>query len=201
MVKGKACHSDSQWQTNVSGGGGGGEIEKTKGEPQEEIKNSEKRRNESETPERTRDTEDCGVRAGRHLVVVGAAVSRRRLFGGGWTVGVHPSAPSCLPHVAVVIVQSHASFIHIHFLVQLNIWTRGVVALRGQKASVKTARTQRRSKCSDVFWLTSSPMLENCLLMGLIQESPQVFSGPCRHIQRKEYVLSMVIFQIVEEEK
>lgn len=160
-----------------------------KGEPQEEIKNSEKRRNEIETPERRRDTEDCGVTAGRHLVVVGAAVSRRRLFGGGWTVGVHPSAPSSLPHVTVVIVQSHASFIHIHFLVQLNIWTRGVIALRGQKASVKgleshrglakTAGTQRRSKRSDVFWLTSRPMLENCLLMGLIQESPQVFTGPC----------------------
>lgn len=113
-----------------------------KGEPREGIKNSEKRRNEIETAERTRDTEDRGVTAGRHLVVVGTAVSRRRLFGGGWTVGVHPSAPSSFPHVAVVIVQSHASFIHIHFLVQLNIWTGGVVALCGRKATVNVSRAR-----------------------------------------------------------
>lgn len=86
--------------------------------------------------EQTRHTKDCGGAAVHHLVVVGGAVSRRHLFRGARTVRIHPSASSSLPHVVVVIIQAHTSFIYVHFLVQINIWTRGIVALCGQKATV-----------------------------------------------------------------
>lgn len=98
--------------------------------------------------ELTRHTKDCGVKAVHHLVVVRAAVSRRHLFRDAWTVGVHPSASSSLSHVAIVIIQAHTSFIHIHFLVQINIWTGWIVALCGQKASMNMHRMPGESeKC------------------------------------------------------
>lgn len=110
--------------------------------------------------EQTRHTKDCGVTARRHLVVVGAAVSGRHLFRGAWTVGVHPSTSSSLPHVAVVIVQAHKSFIHIHFLVQINSWTGGIVALRTQKATVNVHRMPGEPEMFDSGSLNTTTTLE-----------------------------------------
>lgn len=87
---------------------------------------------------------DCRETAGRHLVVVGAAVCKPRLFGGSWTVGVHPSTPHSLSHVTVVVVQPNTSFVHLQFLVQINIWTWGIVALSEHGAMLASNNWQER---------------------------------------------------------
>lgn len=79
---------------------------------------------------KTYETKAATVGERHHLVVVGPSVPGRCLFGDRWTIS-HPPSSSSLPHISVVIIQAHASFLYIHLLLQVYVWATGVIILGG----------------------------------------------------------------------
>lgn len=139
------------------------------------------------------------MRGRRYLVIVRAAVSRCCLFRSSRTIR-HWSSSSTLPHVTTIITDPYASFFCIHLLLQVKVWAVQIIILykTERQNSLNECRTNfclfldsfctsvytkeiyiKTSESDLIFNLTSSPKLENCLLMGLIQVSPPpAFSGP-----------------------